>query len=588
MHGVKSKIRENKVILNLKSRVCESPFELLESDFFEEVLWSYVNKLQNRESKDIKIFKNGEPTEEQIKTMIETFVYLFKLDADEVPKVVPGAEQFTQNKKLLNHFVEGLYTHWINFDRFMIMDSTGDKLYERPYRTFDTTMESLMHLVRHTYRKILESITGKHPKIYRQVHAGCEAGAIVKPVKVPNFDGKYKILNDVGMIHQMMVHPPLIFDPPMNKRRGKFQPVDKNPLDYVDIKADEWFCFPAKINDVLVHAYVHEKFYELGFNIANLFELAEKEELDKQPDAIYLYGCPEGSLDKINKALPTVYFDDKEKNMLVAACPRDDQYGYFGYLKKMMLTLHNTIKMKQGVMPFHGSFFQLGLRGNKKVNIMMMGDSGAGKSETLEALRLLGNEKIRDITIIADDMGSIQIEDDGSVKAYGTEIGAFLRLDDLQTGYAFEQIDRAIITNPSRINARITIPITDFDTISEGHKIDMLLYANNYEDVKSEDELINFFDTPEEAWEIFRDGAVMSKGTTETTGIVNVYFCNVFGPAQQPEIYDEITKKYFAEFFKKGVMLGTVRTRLGVPGNEKDGPMKAATALLNYIENKMD
>ncbi|MBN2281784.1 MAG: phosphoenolpyruvate carboxykinase [Candidatus Marinimicrobia bacterium] len=584
MHSVKSKIRENKVILKLKSRVCESPFELLESDFFREVLWAYVVKLQNRESKMINIFKNGEPTDDQIDTMIRTFVYLFKLSADEVPAVVPGADQFTHDKKLLTHFVEGLYTHWINFDRFMIIDSTGDKLYERPYRTFDATMEGLMHLVRHTYRKILESVTGNHPKIYRQVHAGCEAGAIVKPLQIPNFNGKYAILNEVGMIHQMMVHPPLIFEPPMNKRRGKFLPVSVNPLDYVDIKPDEWFCFPAKINDVLVHTYVHEKFYELGFNIANLFELAEKEELDRQPDAIYLYGVPEGSLDEINKELPTVYYNDKEKDMLVAAVPRDDQYGYFGYLKKMMLTLHNTIKMKRGVMPFHGSFFQLGLKGNKKFNIMMMGDSGAGKSETLEALRLLGNEKIRDITIIADDMGSIQLEEDGSIKAYGTEIGAFLRLDDLQTGYAFEQIDRAIITNPSKINARITIPITDFDTISEGTRIDMLLYANNYEDVSDESQLISFFDTPEKAWQVFRDGAVMSKGTTETTGIVNVYFCNVFGPAQDPDRYDEITRKYFHLFFDKGIKLGTVRTRLGVRGNEKDGPLKAAKALLNYIE----
>ena len=584
MHSVKSKIRENKVILNVKSRVCESPFELLESGFFKEVLWSYVNKLQNRESKLIKIFKNSEPTEEQMDIMIKTLVTLFKLDADLVPKIIDGAEQFTKDKKILNHFVEGLYTHWINFDRFMIMDSSDDKLYQRPYRTFDATMEGLMHLIRHTYRKILESITGKHPKIYRQVHAGCEAGAIIKPAKIPNFDGKYEILNEIGMIHQMMVHPPLIFDPPMNKRRGIFPPVDKNPLDYVDINPKEWFCFPTKINDVLVHTYIHEKFYELGFNICNLFELADPEDLKKQPDAIYLYGVKEGSLDAINKDLPTVYYDDKEKNMLVAAVPRDDQYGYFGYLKKMMLTLHNTIKMKQGVMPFHGSFFQLSLKGNKKINIMMMGDSGAGKSETLEALRLLGTEKIKDITIIADDMGSIVLEDDGSIKAYGTETGAYLRLDDLQTGYAFEQIDRAIITNPSKINARITIPITDFDTISEGTNIDMILYANNYEAVDSEDKLINFFNNADEAWQVFRDGAVMSKGTTDTTGIVNVYFCNVFGPAQNPDLYDKITKKYFKTFVEKGVKLGTVRTRLGVKGNEKDGPLKAAKALLKYIE----
>ena len=40
----------------------------------------------------------------------------------------------------------------------------------------------------------------------------------------------------------------------------------------------------------------------------------------------------------------------------------------------------------------------------------MMGDTGAGKSETLEAFRVLGDKHIRELKIIADDMGSIELD----------------------------------------------------------------------------------------------------------------------------------------------------------------------------------
>ena len=68
--------------------------------------------------------------------------------------------------------------------------------------------------------------------------------------------------------------------------------------------------------------------------------------------------------------------------------------------------------------------------------MVIVGDSAAGKSESLEALRVLADEHLRSYTIIADDMGSLEIASDGTVRGYGTEIGAFVRLDDLQAGYA--------------------------------------------------------------------------------------------------------------------------------------------------------
>ena len=62
--------------------------------------------------------------------------------------------------------------------------------------------------------------------------------------------------------------------------------------------------------------------------------------------------------------------------------------------------------------------------------------------------------------VVFDDMGSLDMKSDGKIRAYGTETGAFVRLDDLQPGFAFGNMDRAIIHSPHKINARAIIPVT--------------------------------------------------------------------------------------------------------------------------------
>jgi energy-coupling factor transporter ATP-binding protein EcfA2 len=327
------------------------------------------------------------------------------------------------------------------------------------------------------------------------------------------------------------------------------------------------------------------QWFELGFSLSNLFELAEDADLKKKPDAIYFYGIPvEGEKDP--DATETIFYDDKENDILIGTVPFRKEFAYFGYLKKMILTLHNVKMMKIGRLPFHGAMFHIVLRNAGTSNVVLIGDTGAGKSETLEALRGIIEDQVEDLVIIADDMGSIDILPDGRIMGYGTEIGAFVRLDDLQKDYAFGQIDRSIIMNPDQVNARVVLPVTKFKSVVEGYEVDFVLYANNYDTVDEDHPAVERIKSPEQAIEVFRSGAVMSKGTTTTTGLTHSYFANIFGPPEYRDLHDDIAKKFFQAFYDKEVFVGEMRTQLGVSGKEFSGPEDSARALLEILKQK--
>ena len=572
---------EHKIIIHTRGRLCETKEELLQSELFVRILNRYIEDLGGHQSRLLNIF-DGEITDEKIHVLHITLKNLIRLDGSYIPKILPEAAGFFRDVPLFNDFIENLYNYWRSFERYVICDSEGDTLDRRPYRTFNQTVEKLADLVMGAYRDIQENITGTHPRIYRQLPAGAGMAAIGIPMSIPYPGGSFSKLSEIRIIRQILLNPPVILEPKSNKRTGSFIKIDENPLDLIDLNSFEWICYPAKVGELIINIYFHETFYELGFSLCNLFELADDQDLLKKPDAIYLFGVPGDKLDRFDE-VPLVFFDDEKNGIMVGASPNREMFGYFGYLKKMVLTLHNATMMKRGKLPFHGALVRVLLKGGKESTILMMGDTGAGKSETLEAFRNLGKEYMRDMIIIADDMGSLDLKENGDVIAYGTETGAFLRIDDLKPGYAFGQIDRAILMSATKVNARIILPVTTYDTVVKGHRIDMVLYVNNYEQIDEDHPIIERFASVDQAYHVFREGMVMSKGTTTATGIVHSYFANIFGPPQYKELHDGLAVKFFNAFFSGNVFVGQMRTRLGIPGYEMNGPEEAATGLLKLI-----
>ena len=577
----------NQLILHTTGTICSTSQELASSAAFKEIVTRYAAELGKRASPLIDSLDVDVGNATDVQSLIALLRTLAVVPLEQVVKILPYAEKYLEQRHALHELVEGLYNFWRSHDRFMVCHSEHgpDSHDQRPYRTFNATVEQLTHMVRALYRDICENITGDHPRIYRQVAAGCEVAliAIEKPWKCPKT--YTDLLEGIPFVRQILLNPPLILNPPMNKRTGMFQKVDDNPLLKLSLEKDKWMCYPAQVGPLIVFIYFHQRFIGLGSSLSNLFELASDEQIAIGPDAIYLYGAPPEGLAKYGD-LPTVFHDDDENDLMVAAVPNEDRFGYFGYIKKMVLTLHNAVMMKRGRMPYHGAMVKIELKDGTSANILLIGDTATGKSESLEAFRILGDERIRDLRIIADDMGSLEISVDGRVHGYGTEIGAFIRLDDLQHGYAFGQIDRAILHNPHMMNARVILPVTTLDEVLKGYPVDILLYANNYEEVDEQHPIIERLQTVERALETFRDGAAMAKGTTTSTGLVHTYFANIFGAPQYLELHEELAQRTFEAAYRSGVFVGQMRTRLGIGGYEALGPQEAAMALLTLISDR--
>ena len=568
-------LSRDRAMINFTLKYCDTSEKLLDSFGFRKVVEVFVKKLKKEEGLIYNFYLDAFGTDDQLAdAMVEVFKLLTVFDINEVLKVENKYSIFFEDRNLFIELIELLYGYWRKLERFTIVRNNrlGEGLQSV---RFIQANNNFNDLVLATYRRIEETVMGYQHRVYRQLIAGANAGLTLNDVNW-NCPIEYRGLTTIPFIGSVVLQPPFISYTKRNTREGIFQEHFKNPLENIVLNEDDWFVYPAKVGDLLTFVYFHKDFMAHGLALANLFELAvESDYIGRKPDMIYLFGYPDGDNEK-----RTFYYKDKKNDILIGYANYTDEIDYFGYMKKMLLTLHNVKKIEEGHLPIHGAMVNIVLRNGKESNIVIMGDSGAGKSESLEAFRTLNQKYIKHMRVIFDDMGFLKIENDRKIKGYGTEIGAFVRVDDLESGYAFEQLDRGIFTNPDKINARVTIPISTYEIISKGYEVDIMLYANNYED---SDKKIKFYDNIEEAINIFEDGSRKAKGTTSEKGLVKSYFANPFGAIQERESNEKLVREYFHKMFDLGVQVGEINTSLAVEGKEKDGPRNAAEELFELI-----
>ncbi|MGL4589975.1 MAG: hypothetical protein ACRCUP_07045 [Mycoplasmatales bacterium] len=556
-------MKDNIIIVDFSQSYLQKVSEVLKSSFFKELLINYISKIKTNNS---KLSAWQELAGDNVK-VVEKFNLLFRqllvLELSEIESTI-----LDDQKKLLI-FIEGLFNYWKSFNRYSIL-RTGDNHAVQNHSFIDANTH-FNHLVRETYRTIEEKVQGRRNNVYRQLQAGTNASISIRK-NSPKLSAKYAKLNNFYFIDSLMLRTPLLLYPKSNTRKGSFTKTNVNPIEYFTGNKDEWFVMPIKVGSLLTFVYFNQDYIGNAVSLSNLFEFANFAECKQKPDLIVLFGN-EDQKDE------TVYYYDEEEDLFIGSISDNEYVDYFGYMKKMSLTLHNLAEMKKGNLPIHGAFINVTLKNGKKKGIMLMGDSGAGKSETIEAMQTMGTNEIMDIEIIFDDMGCITYEN-GKPVATGTEIGAFIRLDDLDKGRPYQDMDRSIFMNPDTHNARVILPVCDYETITSNHQIDLFVYANNYDDKLG----LRIIDDVAEAQAIFVEGKRMALNTTDEVGYTKTYFANPFGPMQEQELCQPLIDQAFANLKTEGIPFGEVYTHLGLGKADQTGLETVAMQLLEFLK----
>ncbi|SHE97195.1 hypothetical protein SAMN02745164_01520 [Marinitoga hydrogenitolerans DSM 16785] len=571
--------------------------QIIHSKILKELVMEFLKDLEERNESLITFFslflKNEDAVDIDERYDLDQIIkMLFALSAEKIDEIDSSPfysfPKLSDKKEQITKFVERIYNLWRNKHRFMIQKSEYvsngiQKIYKEMILVRNNT--DFKSLITNFYRQILINISDDRLKVLRQLPSGAQVAFSVDNPKFKNdvLNGKDNLYK-VPFVWGVVFEPPVIFYTNSNKRKGVFKVIDSPILDNIDLEnPKDWFAFPIHVGKKYILVYVYKEYLAMAAGLTNLFELAGFGIVQrKKPDGIYFFGLEDKFFEKPEYKNGVIY---KEKDgTYISLLGRDKHLDYFGYMKKMILTNHNLRIIDENNLPIHGALAEIVLRNGKKANIMLIGDSGAGKSETLDALNRLSKE-VSEVNILIDDMGSLEIDDSGNVVAFGTETGAFVRLDDLQPGYAYSAIDRSIFMNPNEINARVIVPYSNYKEIIKPTKIDYFFYANNY--VKVEDNnYIVFYDDWKKAYDVFSKGARMAKGTTAEVGLTYSYFANPFGAVQRKEKHEIIAQRFIKQMIKTNVKVGEIKTQLGINGFEDLGPTLAAKSLLRLIDEQ--
>ena len=312
-----------------------------------------------------------------------------------------------------------------------------------------------------------------------------------------NIPAAYSILCHVPLTMAADIRTGVDYRTPANRRAYPFFQLDHNPLHIEDFDPEVWVSVPLRVGRWLIIAYIHKSrgCIEMEPGLLNLFPFADVEQTfpAMRPDGLFFFGDPNG---KFGEDLG--YYWDEDNQLLIGLVPEHDEYKYFGYCKKPILTLHNVLAIRAGDVPLHCGCtrYLVGFEGDEPY--------------------------ISEMLIKADDMGRVVLERaNGSAFRrpifYGTEIGAFACLDGFSEQAKLAMEGREVgYNNHMGSNARQVVPVAEESEVALGSNLDVLLYLNNF-DIKEENESCLATDIPvSEAIEHFRKGERVAAGSTQT------------------------------------------------------------------------
>ncbi|TNF91643.1 MAG: hypothetical protein EP297_15465 [Gammaproteobacteria bacterium] len=478
---------------------CTTPEQLLKSQAFAKYLRIYIKEFiqdlekrperqQTEAHQKINFIKEISPKD--FLCILETGEFDSRISLDKARSLV----RFIDGG--FHHFRSKAYSRLIRLQNDVV--STG---IETPVTVKDkvtSKAQMLSNLILDTRRALFDKVRLEQGVRRTQ---GIEAAPNVTAGEISghyfNLPSDYFNLSHVPLTIAADIQTGVDYQTPANKRAYPFYELDHNPFNDEKFVAEDWISVPLQVGAWLIVAYIHKSrgCIEMEPGILNLFPFAKVQDIKdyKRPDGIFIFGDPNAKESDLG------YYWDEKNEILIGLVPNMDQYKYFGYAKKPILTLHNVLAIRAGDVPLHCGCVRYVMRFSE--------DSG-------EAY-------IADMLIRADDMGRTRLEigEDGHVRPifYGTEIGAFACLDGFSEQAKLQMLGQEVGYNKDTgTNARQIVPVTDAAEIMRGGELDILLYMNNYDLIEKGDSTLNIDMSVHEAIEHFRLGERVAAGSTKT------------------------------------------------------------------------
>lgn len=200
-------------------------------------------------------------------------------------------------------------------------------------------------------------------------------------------------------------------------------------------------------------------------------DLTAEDVANCKPDAVSFLGLPTKVMGEDYRLGYSFSQDQDGNNIPFSWVDAESVTDYMGYLKKPVLTVANEKVKEKEMLAVHGSAFTIVFKNGMRKTIVMGGDSGTGKSETIIAMieQIIKNEgyasQVEGIEFLSGDMLSVFEVDNGTetpdLYMLGTEQGDFMRMTDIPADWkkrVRDRISHGSKTNLSdKKNPRITI-----------------------------------------------------------------------------------------------------------------------------------
>ncbi|MBQ6654204.1 MAG: hypothetical protein IJM79_01615 [Erysipelotrichaceae bacterium] len=545
------------VIVNLSSRFYNSTEEIVSSDGFAVFLERYFKELAVRDIRVYRWLTNGRPLEEMVPSLIELTKSLL---------IAPAGRGRPQEMSELDcmkalYIVEDCYRSWRSRSRFTVISGNRADALAENFGEYD---EKYSSLIRQLYRSCLEKLSGRAEKVIRETSGGTSGSCLLTKYRIRLPRG-YASLRNIPFVARLLLKTPLMMD--FDGAEDNIRPISltANPLASFKLDSRDYYCLPLKVADLLCLTYFHKDYLAQAVCLANLFELAgENDCLEKKADLICLFGLPSDS-QQIG------YYHDVKNGIHLAAVYRNYRDESFVSIRNAILTLHDLAQLDRGRLPVRGSMMDIFFRDDSRKSLLLLGETGAGKSETLEALRSLSDEvrsdkTVKRLEVVFDGVGSLKIAD-GQVVANGSETGGFERIGNLSQSVV-RDVEKGIFINMQKPDAMVILPFSGYETVRADHRVDMVLYANNYENTAGVERFADYEDCRScliEGKRVIRD----DEGREMLVSGSPMKFCLT---RQQSESYLSIMDEIFGRLLENGVFTGQLYTNLATdhPGNLRE------------------